>query len=100
VGQKLAELAKAAGITKVVFDRNYYRFHGRVKAFAEAAAKGGMDFLLNPKKKDKPPKIRKEKSKPAEKVKKEKKAPPEGAPHGAKPQGPKPEGKKSEGKKE
>jgi len=97
VGQKLAELAKAAGITKVVFDRNYYRFHGRVKAFAEAAAKGGLDFLLNPKKKDKPPKVRKEKPKAAEKVKKEKKAPPEGV---GKPQGPKPEGKKSEGKKE
>jgi large subunit ribosomal protein L18 len=97
VGQKLAEAAKAAGITKVVFDRNYYRFHGRVKAFAEAAAKGGLDFLLNPKKKDKPPKVRKDKAKPAEKVKKEKKAPPEGA---GKPQGPKPDAKKSEGKKE
>lgn len=97
VGQKLAEAAKAAGITKVVFDRNYYRFHGRVKAFAEAAAKGGLDFLLNPKKKDKAPKVRKEKSKPAEKVKKEKKAPPEGA---GKPQGPKSDAKKSEGKKE
>jgi large subunit ribosomal protein L18 len=99
VGQKLAELAKAAGITKVVFDRNYYRFHGRVKAFAEAAAKGGLDFLLNPKKKDKPPKIRKEKAKTAEKPKKEKKGPPEGVVPG-KSQGPKPEGKKSEGKKE
>ena len=97
VGQKLAEAAKAAGITKVVFDRNYYRFHGRVRAFAEAAAKGGLDFLLNPKKKDKPPKVRKDKAKPAEKVKKEKKAPPEGA---GKPQGPKPDAKKSEGKKE
>jgi len=97
VGQKLAEAAKAAGITKVVFDRNYYRFHGRVKAFAEAAAKGGLDFLLNPKKKDKPPKVRKDKAKPAEKVKKEKKAPPEGV---GKPQGPKPDAKKSEGKKE
>ncbi len=100
VGQKLAEVAKAAGITKVVFDRNFYRFHGRVKAFAEAAAKGGLDFLLNPKKKDKPPKVRKEKAKPAEKPKKEKKAPPEGVVPGAKPQGPKPEGKKPEGKKE
>lgn len=100
VGQKLAEAAKAAGITKVVFDRNFYRFHGRVKAFAEAAAKGGLDFLLNPKKKDKPPKVRKEKAKPAEKPKKEKKAPPEGVVPGAKPQGAKPEGKKPEGKKE
>jgi len=108
VGAKLAEVAKAKGITKVVFDRNYYRFHGRVKAFAEAAAKGGLDFLLNPKKKDKPPKVRKAKEKPAEKPKKEKKAPPEGGaqagkPHGeGKPQGqkpPKPEGK-PESKKE
>lgn len=96
VGQKLAEVAKAAGITKVVFDRNYYRFHGRVKAFAEAASKGGLDFLTNPKKKDKPPKVRKEKAKPAEKVKKERKASPEGA--GAPGQSPK--GPRSEGKKE
>ena len=95
VGAKLAELAKAKGITKVVFDRNYYRFHGRVKAFAEAASKGGLDFLTNPKKKDKPPKVRKEKAKPAEKVKKERKAPPEGAgAPGQAPKGPKPEGKK------
>src|SRR6185295_2278702 len=96
VGAKLAEVAKAKGITKVVFDRNFYRFHGRVRAFAEAAAKGGLEFLLNPKKKDKAPKVRKEKSdKPAAKAPKEKKGPPpEG---GAKPQGqkpPKPESKK------
>lgn len=106
VGAKLAEVAKAKGITKVVFDRNYYRFHGRVRAFAEAAAKGGLDFLLNPKKKDKPPKVHKEKAKPAEKPKKEKKGPPPegGAPaSGAKPQGQKPQGKpegKPESKKE
>jgi len=110
VGQKLAEVAKAKGITKVVFDRNFYRFHGRVRAFAEAAAKGGLDFLLNPKKKDKPPKVKKEKAKPAEKPKKEKKAPPAegGAPQGGKPAAegkpqaqkpPKPEGK-PESKKE
>ena len=92
VGAKLAEIAKAKGITKVAFDRNYYRFHGRVLAFAEAAAKGGLDFLLNPKKKDKPPKVRKEKAKPAEKVKKERKAPPEGVAPAQK--GPKPEAKK------
>ena len=109
VGAKLAEVAKAKGITKVVFDRNYYRFHGRVRAFAEAAAKGGLDFLLNPKKKDKPPKVKKAKEKPAEKPKKEKKGPPpeggapagkpqaEGKPQGQKP--PKPEGK-PESKKE
>src|SRR5262245_9864113 len=105
VGAKLAEVAKAKGITKVVFDRNYYRFHGRVRAFAEAAAKGGLDFLLNPKKKDKPPKVRKAKEKPAEKPKKEKKGPPPegGAPPQGKPQGQKPQGKpegKPESKKE
>ena len=98
VGAKLAEVAKAKGITKVVFDRNFYRFHGRVRAFAEAAAKGGLEFLLNPKKKDKPPKVRKEKAGKAEaKAPKEKKARPEGAP-GGKPQGPKPP--KPESKKE
>ena len=97
VGTKLAEIAKAKGITKVVFDRNFYRFHGRVRAFAEAAAKGGLDFLLNPKKKDKPPKVRKEKAeKPAAKPQKEKKGPPPG--EGGKPQGAKPP--KTEGKKE
>jgi large subunit ribosomal protein L18 len=89
VGQKLAEAAKAKGITKVIFDRNFYRFHGRVRAFAEAAAKGGLDFLLNPKKKDKPPKIRKEKV--AKKEKPAKASRPEGA---GKP--PKPEFKKKE----
>jgi large subunit ribosomal protein L18 len=56
VGKKLAEAAKAAGVTIVVFDRNFYRFHGRVRAFAEAASKGGLNFLANPKKKDKAPK--------------------------------------------
>ena len=56
VGAKLAEIAKAKGITKVAFDRNFYRFHGRVRAFAEAASKGGLNFLANPKKKDKAPK--------------------------------------------
>jgi large subunit ribosomal protein L18 len=107
VGAKLAEVAKAKGITKVVFDRNYYRFHGRVRAFAEAAAKGGLDFLHNPKKKDKPPKVRKAKEKPAEKPKKEKKGPPpEGGapPQAGKPPGEgKPQGQKSakpEGKPE
>lgn len=59
VGQKLAELARAKGITRVVFDRNFYRFHGRVRAFAEAAAKGGLEFLVNPEKKDRAPKAAK-----------------------------------------
>ncbi len=44
VGALLAQKAKAAGVTKVVFDRGGFKFHGRVKAFAEAARKGGLQF--------------------------------------------------------
>jgi large subunit ribosomal protein L18 len=44
VGTRLAEKAKAAGVTAVVFDRGGFKFHGRVKAFAEAARKGGLKF--------------------------------------------------------
>jgi large subunit ribosomal protein L18 len=44
VGQKLAEAAKAKGITQAAFDRGYYRYHGRVKALADAARKGGLQF--------------------------------------------------------
>ena len=44
VGQRLAERAKDAGIDKVVFDRNGYRYHGRVKALADGARKGGLTF--------------------------------------------------------
>lgn len=44
VGSRLAEKAKAAGVTKVVFDRGGFKFHGRVKAFADAARKGGLQF--------------------------------------------------------
>ena len=44
VGTRLAEKAKAAGVTKVVFDRGGFKFHGRVKAFAEAARKAGLQF--------------------------------------------------------
>lgn len=44
VGKILAEVAKKAGITKVVFDRNGCKFHGRVKALAEAAREGGLKF--------------------------------------------------------
>ncbi len=44
VGEELAKLAKDKGIEKVVFDRNQYRYHGRVKAVAEGARKGGLKF--------------------------------------------------------
>jgi large subunit ribosomal protein L18 len=44
IGTRLAEKAKTAGIETVVFDRNGYRFHGRVKALAEGAREGGLKF--------------------------------------------------------
>jgi len=44
VGKKIAEKAKAAGIEKVVFDRNGFEYHGRVKAIAEGAREGGLKF--------------------------------------------------------
>ena len=44
VGKLVAERAKAAGIERVVFDRGAYLFHGRVKALADAAREGGLDF--------------------------------------------------------
>jgi large subunit ribosomal protein L18 len=44
LGKAVAEKAKAAGVEKVVFDRGGYLYHGRVKAFAEGAREGGLDF--------------------------------------------------------
>jgi large subunit ribosomal protein L18 len=44
VGTLLAAKAKAAGVTKVVFDRAGYRYHGRVQAIAEGARAGGLEF--------------------------------------------------------
>lgn len=44
VGKSIAERAKAAGVETVAFDRSGYRFHGRVKALAEAAREGGLKF--------------------------------------------------------
>jgi large subunit ribosomal protein L18 len=44
VGKLIAERAKAAGVTRVVFDRAGYRYHGRVQAVAEGAREGGLEF--------------------------------------------------------
>ena len=44
VGRVIAEKAKAAGIEKVAFDRSGYRYHGRIKALADAAREGGLQF--------------------------------------------------------
>jgi large subunit ribosomal protein L18 len=43
-GMRLAEAAKAAGISKAAFDRGHYKYHGRVKALAEGAREGGLQF--------------------------------------------------------
>jgi large subunit ribosomal protein L18 len=44
VGKLVAERGKAAGVTEVIFDRGSYLFHGRVKALADAAREGGLEF--------------------------------------------------------
>ena len=44
VGKLLAERGKAAGVTRVVFDRGGYKYHGRVKSLADGAREGGLEF--------------------------------------------------------
>jgi len=44
VGKLVADRAKAAGVEKVAFDRSGFKFHGRVKALADAAREGGLEF--------------------------------------------------------
>jgi large subunit ribosomal protein L18 len=44
IGQKVAEKAKAVGVTQVAFDRGHCRYHGRVAALADAARAGGLEF--------------------------------------------------------
>ncbi|HEY5645483.1 MAG TPA: 50S ribosomal protein L18 [Pseudomonadales bacterium] len=44
VGQLIAERAKAAGVSAVAFDRSGFKYHGRVKALADAAREGGLEF--------------------------------------------------------
>ncbi|MGI9310732.1 MAG: 50S ribosomal protein L18, partial [bacterium] len=44
IGKLLAQRAKDAGIERVALDRSGFRYHGRIKAFAEAAREGGLQF--------------------------------------------------------
>jgi len=85
VGQKLAEAAKAKGITAAAFDRGQYRFHGRIEALAAAATEGGLVCTS----------LESIKAKQAEKGPAE--APPEKGAKPAKGEG-KPKGEKGEGK--
>ena len=44
IGKTIAERAKKAGVTKVAFDRSGFKYHGRIKALADAARENGMEF--------------------------------------------------------
>ena len=44
IGKRIAEKAKSAGVTKVAFDRSGFKYHGRVKALADAARENGLEF--------------------------------------------------------
>ena len=44
VGERIAALAQEKGMTRAVLDRRYFKYHGRVRAFSEAARKGGLKF--------------------------------------------------------
>ena len=44
VGSLIAERARAAGVSRVAFDRSGYKYHGRIKALADAAREGGLEF--------------------------------------------------------
>ena len=44
VGRLIAERGRAAGVTRVAFDRSGFRYHGRIKALADAAREGGLEF--------------------------------------------------------
>ena len=80
VGKRLAEVALQKGISKAAFDRGHYRFHGRVKALAEAATAGGLQCCsLQPREPEpaaeKPAKPEKAAKAPKEKKDKKEKAP-------------------------
>jgi large subunit ribosomal protein L18 len=76
VGKKLAEAAREHGITKAAFDRGHYRYHGRVKALAEAANAAGLICCESHKKKEAPAEAEAPKPAPEKKEKKAKKEKP------------------------